>query len=509
MTRLTQSACNDNNDFIQAIAEALSRAVDVRAARAAFAEREQAALELSNEAVRRLLESDLQRIADAEDERVELETETYRRHQPGEVKYHSLCGALRVRRWTYRVVGVRNGATIVPVELRAGLIENATPALAFAVTQGYAKAPIRSVRQDLEAARRSPPSRATLERMAKTIGTDAKKDLMRIERAVRAEEELPKRATGITMGMDRTTIPMEEPVARAEGGDVGRVEVKYRMCYVGTVAITDTKGEVLASWRYANAAHEGPLQVVRRMMNDVRKALTSKPRLHVGVVQDGAPELWSIVVAALREEPRVRKWHEAVDMFHLFERLSAALEIVEPDEQKRRVQLSRWKREFLRDEGTIARVVNFFELDLPWLRARHRRWRKAVVNAGCVFLPDYYIQLPPRSKWPSTPIVVEHPPYRWTEKQRNAVSEILYTYVLSPRLFRYARLARLGLHVGSGVTEGACKSLIAARAKRSGQRWRKTGIAAVLTLRSLVQCDRFTRFWNRFVRRYAPLAKAA
>jgi hypothetical protein len=508
MTRLTQAASNDNDNFIDAIARELSRAVNARAAHAPFAEREQAALEVSNEAVRRLLESELQKIADAEGEQVDVETETYRRHQPGDAKYHSLCGPLRVSRWTYRLVGVRNGTTIVPLELRAGLIENATPALAFAVTQGYAKAPIRSVRQDLEAARRSPPSRATLERMAKSIGTDAKKDLMRIERSVRAEEELPKRAKGITIGMDRTTIPMEEPITPPDD-DGRRVEVKYRMCYVGTVAITDTKGDVLASWRYASAAHEGPLQVVRRIMNDVRKALTAKPRLHVGVVQDGAPELWSLVTDALREEPRVRKWHEAIDMFHLFERLSAALQIVEPDERERRAQLSRWKREFLRDDGTIARVMNFFELDLPWLRARHRRWRKALIDAGCVFLRNHCIRLPLHPNRPSTPIVVPHPPHRWTEKQRNAVSDILYTYVLNPRPFRYATLARLGLHVGSGVTEGACKSLIAVRAKRSGQRWSKTGIAAVLALRSLVQCDRFTRFWNRFVRRYAPLADAA
>ncbi len=76
-------------------------------------------------------------------------------------------------------------------------------------------------------------------------------------------------------------------------------------------------------------------------------------------------------------------------------------------------------------------------------------------------------------------------------------------------MFRYARLTRLGLHVGSGVTEGACKSLINMRAKRSGQRWHKPGISAVLTLRSLVASERFDAFWTRFSRRYAPLADAA
>jgi hypothetical protein len=76
-------------------------------------------------------------------------------------------------------------------------------------------------------------------------------------------------------------------------------------------------------------------------------------------------------------------------------------------------------------------------------------------------------------------------------------------------MFRYASMLDLGLHIGSGVTEGACKSLIATRAKRSGQRWHETGIDAVLTLRSLALSNRFDPFWRRFAKRYRPLEKAA
>ena len=55
-----------------------------------------------------------------------------------------------------------------------------------------------------------------------------------------------------------------------------------------------------------------------------------------------------------------------------------------------------------------------------------------------------------------------------------------------------------GHHVSSGITEGACKSLVVMLPiKRSGQRWRPEGIRAVLTLRSLVLDDRIAPFWNR------------
>ncbi len=477
MQRLTQSAQNDNDDLISEVTAAIERAVTARTKSALFGDREQAALDVGNEATRRLLESYLQRLADAEGDEVHHDVHIYRRHQPGEVKYHSLCGALYIRRSTYRSIGVRNGPTIVPLELRAGLIENATPALAYAVAQGYAKAPIRSVEKDLRAARRAPPSRATLERMAKAIGTDAKQSLMGIERRLRAKEALPKGATGISIGMDRTTIPMEEELdqARTTHGKA-RIAVHYRMAFVGTVAITNRDGDVLKSWRYAVPAHEGGRQVARRVINDVRRALECNPRLHIGVVQDGAPEVWNLVCDALAEAGIQRKrWHEAIDMFHLFERVATALEVVEPDAEKRCVQLGQWKRRILHDDSTICRIANFFELTVA---SMPRTWRR-------------------RSVW------------RWNEQQRRKVDDLLGVYLLNVKHFHYSEMVRLGLHVGSGVTEGACKSLIAARAKRSGQRWRPQGISSVLTLRTLVESERFDAFWKRFAPRYAPLAHAA
>lgn len=502
MRRLTHACADDNRDLIAAVTKELLTAVRQKAPNASFTARERAALELSNEAVRRALEELLQELANVEDEELELGTESYRRHQPGNAKYHSLCGPLHVRRWTYRATGVRNGPTIVPLELRAGLIENATPALAYAVAHGYAKAPMRSVRRDFEAAHRCPPSRATLERMAKAIGTDAKASLMRVERRVRECEKIPVGTTGITLGMDRTTIPMEETTHDEAGKP--RVTVHYRMAYIGTVALTAHDGSVLRTWKYAGPAHEGPQQIVHRMMNDLRKVRAAKRRLHIGVVQDGAPELWGLMQDALRAE-NIDRYHEAFDMFHLVERLSKALEVVEPNAEKRAAQLRVWKKQLLRDDGAIARIARFFELDLGWLRSHQKRRRELALAGGWLTLDDGSLTPAP----PSMPRPAPPPPRRWSSTQAAALDQILWGYLANPSRFRYARLIRLGLHVGSGVTEGACKSLVATRAKRAGQRWRKPGIAAVLTLRSLVESDRFDPFWTRFARRYAPLDQAA
>jgi hypothetical protein len=483
MQSVTQEAKNDNGewDLIDAVRDALERAVAALEARTSFVRLEEVALAISNEALRRMLERELQRIADRESDVVEYDGR-YRRHQVGHAKYHSLCGPLQVRRWTYRRVGERNGPTVVPLELRAGLMENATPALAKAIAFGYAKAPIRSVLDDLRAAQRLPPSYATLSRIAKAIGTDAKQVLMQIEQRVRSSEDIPSTATGITIGLDRTTIPMEEEEREvdARGRTTTRIAVRYRMAYVGSVALTSSTGDVLKSWRYAVPAHEGGRQVVTRMLRDVRHARDVNPAIAIGVVQDNAPEMWNLVREGLREQTNITDWHECVDVFHLFERLAKALEVVEPDEQKRAAQLRKWKQRMTRDDGTITRIANFFELDLNM-----KQWRE----------------------WGKNRRVTTHA--RFTHKQWLALDALLGAYLGNREHFRYVKMLGLGLHIGSGVTEGACKSMITMRAKRSGQRWKRAGISAVLSLRSIVESGRFEAFWKRFARRYAPLARAA
>ena len=48
--------------------------------------------------------------------------------------------------------------------------------------------------------------------------------------------------------------------------------------------------------------HAGAATVIARMMKDLRRARQQRPTLNVGVVQDGAPELWNRMRAALFDE---------------------------------------------------------------------------------------------------------------------------------------------------------------------------------------------------------------
>ena len=464
---------------LQDAGRGLARAVAARlAVDAPFAEREQAVLQAANEVCRRLLESTLQATAEqAHVDRVRVEEIEYARHHEGTVTYHSLCGPLTVRRATYREVGEHNGPTIVPLELAAGLIEGATPALAYRVALGYAQGPGRHAEEQMHADHRQPPSRSTLERVAKAIGTAVTRAAPRIEPLVRAAETLPEGARGVSVGIDRTTVPMEEtrpagtpPDTRRKRRTVPyvravppRVDVKYRMAYVGTVSVVDATGEALVTRRYAIPGEDDPAALVTRMMADVHRARAPAPRLRVGVIQDAAPELWTLLRAGLTTEARLRHWHEGVDRYHLNERLGEILRITEPDATRRTQQLGRWNDALDRDDATIDRIAH-------WLAER---------------MPDY-------------------------EGDALATLETHWTFILNNNdRMRYATLRANGLPCASGATEGACKSVVMIRAKGCGQRWHHAGVSAVLTLRGAYLSERLPAMWRHFAHDYSAEIQAA
>jgi hypothetical protein len=458
-----------NNPAAAELASFLRKKVDDMVGQeGTFSRREQVALELTNEAVRRMLEQDLQQRADRQAPELLIDGVRCRQHEPGTVAYHSLCGPLRIRRYTYRAVGVRNGPTLAPLELETGLIEGATPALAYDVAQAYAKNDMRSHHEDLLAARRIPPSRTTLEAMAKSIGHQAQVHVPQIEPLVRQQEAVPQQAQGLTLGLDRTSVPMEEERAPGQAPKTRRkvrskpyvrkapppVDVNWRMAYVGTVTLHDAEGHELISRRYTALPHEEPEVIVNRIMADVQAYRDKRPDLNIAVLQDGAPELWNAVRPALSVV--TERWDEAIDRFHLEERLGEALGLLPIDSTERRRLWEAWTQRLDQDDEAIDAIEST-------LRAWHGKLDP--VAAGKLW---------------------EHLVYLRNNKDR----------------MRYASLLRKGLPIGSGITEAACKSVIGQRTAGSGQRWHDEGLAAVLTLRALHRSDRLPSFWEHFARLY-------
>jgi hypothetical protein len=62
---------------------------------------------------------------------------------------------------------------------------------------------------------------------------------------------------------------------------------------------------------------------------------------------------------------------------------------------------------------------------------------------------------------------------------------------------RYPAFRAQGMHIGSGIAEAACKTVVSTRAKRSGMRWTSDGLDAVLALRTAVLNQSYDPFWEQ------------
>jgi hypothetical protein len=61
---------------------------------------------------------------------------------------------------------------------------------------------------------------------------------------------------------------------------------------------------------------------------------------------------------------------------------------------------------------------------------------------------------------------------------------------------RYPLFRAQGMHLGSGIAEAACKTIVSTRAKRSGMRWTPEGLDALLPLRTAVLNGTYDSFWE-------------
>jgi len=460
-----------------------------------FAERERLVLQLLNEVARQWSQGELERTASRHGDEVLVDGQRFRRHANGVGRYHTLCGKVEVGRCTYRLVGVRNGPTVVPLELEAGIIENATPALLASVLHGFATAPLRDYEDEMRGAHRELPSRATLERIAKRAATDIHEQLAVIEPVVREVETVADSARSISVGIDRTTIPMAEfepalagEEATLKPGNKRRspppCTVAYRMAYVATMALHDMHGGTVQSTRIAATAEEGPTEMMERLGAELEHVRRQRPDLPVVVVQDGAPELWNLVEEWFSNYS-VPVAMKLIDRFHLNERLGQVAEMIERDPRARQRMVTQWHRWLDRNDYGIKRICDQIEARIYDL-------------TSVPTLDGYDEESCPFAGWHIEEGLVD-PPLR-VSRTSEALAEGHLQYCRShARKMWYASARKRGFPIGSGVTEGACKNVIAVRFKRSGQRWRERGASTCLQLRTLHLNGRLEGVIHEFV----------
>jgi hypothetical protein len=217
------------------------------------------------------------------------------------------------------------------------------------------------------------------------------------------------------------------------------------MAYCATVTVHDKAGEALHTIRYG-CMPEGDIIGLRdRLTADVATLVSKQPRLKIQLLCDGAPEMWNLLGEGFTRE-QFGDIHRLVDLYHLTEKLAAALRVIDEHEAKHR--LERWKLS-LRKRGSAATEI-----------------LKELIASG-------------KDEGPG----VDHPVH----------AAITYLKNHSQRADRmnYARARRLGLPLGSGNVEATCKSLFEMRLKRCGSRWHEKTGQHIVQLRALALSDRW------------------
>jgi hypothetical protein len=366
-----------------------------------------------------------------------------RMREPSRGTYFALAGTVVVWRYLYREVGVHNGPTVVPLELRAGIAHGRWfPEAYKAVGYLHQALPSREVKDAAAQLHVLPYSRATLVRAGEQVGDDWERIRVEGEDALMKAMEVPEAAAALSVSVDRVTVPMEEPIEPSPTDPDGpTIEVKFRQAYCGTVTLHDAGGEAIACIRYARMPADGHEAIEDALRADVAALLARKPCLALVGLADGAREMQAILDRALADHGPSAI---ALDFWHVVEKLAEAVKAVgrDPDDY-----VPKWRAQLKEDDHAIDRI----DMQL-------RTW-----------LTEY-----------------EH---------EDDVPDALYdafTYVDNNKdRMRYASLLAASLPIGSGAVEATCKTLVAVRMKRAGSRWKTTGGQACLNLRALACSDRW------------------
>ncbi len=82
-------------------------------------------------------------------------------------------------------------------------------------------------------------------------------------------------------------------------------------------------------------------------------------------------------------------------------------------------------------------------------------------------------------------------------ESRSVPDKAVDYFTSNAQRMRYPSFRAQGMHVGSGIAEAACKTVVETRAKRAGMRWTPDGLDALLPLRTAKLNRTYDEFWEQ------------
>lgn len=374
-----------------------------------------------------------------------------------EAPYHTLAGSVSIERSLYRESGRRGGqpeAKVVDaVSLRAGVVGDGwLPQTARVMAHEVQKGTSREAEATATEYGRLPYSRSSFERVAHLVGALAVADQQDIEDALIDAYEVPGEARSVSVSLDRVSVPMEEPRRRPvgrprKGAPKKPVERNFRMAYCATVTVHDETGTALHTIRYGCMPGGDITGVCDRLVADVATLVSKQPSLMIQLLCDGAPEMWNLLGQGFTSERFGKQIYRLVDLYHLTEKLAAALRVID-EPNAVRTRLARWKLSLLNRAGAATEIL------------------QELIATG-------------KDEGTGT----DHPVH--------AAITYLKSHSQHADHMNYSRARRLGLPLGSGNVEATCKSLFEMRLKRCGSRWKEESGQHIVQLRALALSDRW------------------
>lgn len=373
---------------------------------------------------------------------VEVAGRVYRQVYRGEKSYLSAAGEIRVERSLYRAGA---GPAICPLELQAGIIDGYWTPLAARqgvwVTAQLPPAEGEALFQELGHMR---PSKSSLDRLSRELGMvwEAHRDTFqaRLCDAIR----IPEAAVSVSASLDGVMVPMKRP-APDQVTATSENKPYYKEAGCATISFYDAAGERLETLRFARMPEPGKRCLKAQLTEAVAAVLDQRPALALVKLADGAKDNWRFLTDELCPGNGV----ELLDFFHAADHLNDALAAAYgKGSHQAKAQHEKYKT-ILRDEDRgVEKVIRA-------LAYQHKK----------------------------------HP-------RRAKLAKELNYFRNNRHRMQYASARANHLPIGSGVTEAACKTLVTQRLKCSGMRWKTPGGQGVLTIRGLIQSNRFDCGWQ-------------
>jgi len=372
--------------------------------------------------------------------------------------YLTTAGVVKIERHLYRPPG-HNTRHVCPLEMRAGIVAGFfTPAAARQAAYVVAHLPPATGADLFGELGGMQPSCSSLERLPKSLSARWEAHREAWEAHLRTLERVPPEAVTLAVSLDGVLAPMRNPApvesetpaeAKQPKGPKGYQEVGC-----GAVSLYDAEGERLQTLRYGRMPESHKVTLSQQLQAEGQAILAVRPRLRVVTlrVSDGARHNWKLLSGLDWGVPadQVESW-DIVDFYHACDHLKHATDVIWGEfSPKGRAEFERLKTLLKEAEGGADVIIRVLRYRVTQARGTKRdQLRKELT---------YFRNQRPRMNYPA--------------------------YV------------RAQLPIASGVVEATCKTLVTQRLKQSGMRWTLSGGQAILTLRSLIQSQRWSEGWR-------------